>query len=199
MVLFRVVMLGDGGVGKSAITVQLVQKKFVSDYDPTIENSYRKPMSFKDGKDEINCMLDILDTAGQEEYSVMRQQYISRGTGFVLVFNLASGMSFNNMRKFRKEIKRVKSLDAPLDQVPIIILGNKCDLPKREVTKEEVKALLEKWGDVPYFETSARTGENINTAFETLVKMMWDREKSPSKGSGELRTKRSMWKKCVIS
>ena len=71
-------------------------------------------------------------------------------------------------------------------------------MPKREVTKEEVKELLDKW-NVPYFETSARTGENIQNAFETLVKMMWDREKTPGKGSGELKTKKGLFSKCILS
>jgi len=118
MVLFRVVLLGEGGVGKTALTIQFIQKKFVTDYDPTIENSYRKQMTYQDGPTEINCILDILDTAGQEEYSVMRQQYISRGQGFVLVFSVVNQLSFRNLKKFRKEILRVKELDAPIADMP---------------------------------------------------------------------------------
>jgi len=198
-------MLGDGAVGKSAITVQFVQRKFVTDYDPTIENSYRKQMSIKDGKEEHNCMLDILDTAGQEEYSVMRQQYISRGTGFVLVFSLTSDQSLHDVKKFRKEVKRVKKIDQSVDHIPMILLGNKSDL-KRAVTPESVKELVDKWG-VPYFETSAMTGENIVTAFEHLVGMMISFEKGGNGrtisgdklASKERSSLKSLFKKCVIS
>jgi len=193
MVLFRVVMLGDGAVGKSAITIQLVQKKFVTDYDPTIENSYRKQMTVKDGKEELNCMLDILDTAGQEEYSVMRQQYISRGQGFVLVFSLVSETSFETVKKFRKEVLRVKRLDSPPERIPMILIGNKCDLENRKVTKEQAKERAAKWG-IPYFETSAKTGDNITPSFDCIVKSMFDRERGIEKDK-----KKSFFKKCTIS
>lgn len=65
---FRFVICGSGGVGKSACTIQYIQNFFVTDYDPTIEDSYRKQVSV----DGTTCLVDILDTAGQEEYSVMR-------------------------------------------------------------------------------------------------------------------------------
>lgn len=61
-------MVGGGGVGKSALTIQLIQNHFIDEYDPTIEDSYRKQVSI----DDETCLLDILDTAGQEEYSAMR-------------------------------------------------------------------------------------------------------------------------------
>ena len=64
--MHKVVVLGDGGVGKSCITIQFTQNQFVKEYDPTIENSYRKQVTI----DDNSIMLDILDTAGQEEYAV---------------------------------------------------------------------------------------------------------------------------------
>ena len=66
MTMFKIVVLGDGGVGKSCVTIQFTQNHFVREYDPTIENSYRKQVTIG----EESFMLDILDTAGQEEYSV---------------------------------------------------------------------------------------------------------------------------------
>eukprot|EP00003_Mantamonas_plastica_P019997 TRINITY_DN3238_c2_g1_i2.p2 TRINITY_DN3238_c2_g1~~TRINITY_DN3238_c2_g1_i2.p2 ORF type:complete len:143 (+),score=30.01 TRINITY_DN3238_c2_g1_i2:33-431(+) len=67
---FRVVVVGGGGVGKSAMTIQYVNQKFVAEYDPTIEDSYRKQTTV-DGQDAV---LDILDTAGQEEYKTIQDQ-----------------------------------------------------------------------------------------------------------------------------
>ncbi len=75
-------MLGDGGVGKSALTIQFISNYFVEEYDPNIEDCYRKQAVVDD---EI-CTLDILDTAGQEEFSAMREQYMRTGEGFMLVY-----------------------------------------------------------------------------------------------------------------
>jgi len=184
MVLFRVVLLGEGGVGKTALTIQFIQHKFVTDYDPTIENSYRKQMTYQDGDTEINCILDILDTAGQEEYSVMRQQYISRGQGFVLVFSVVNQLSFRNLKKFRKEIVRVKELDAPIADMPVVLLGNKTDLEKeRVVTTEDAKEKATKW-NYQYLETSAKDGTGITEAFELLVQKMWRQQQQKKAENG---------------
>jgi hypothetical protein len=84
MTEYKLVVVGDGGVGKSALTIQLIQGQFIEEYDPTIEDSYRKQVLI-DGE---TCLLDILDTAGQEEYSAMRDQYMRTGEGFLFVFAL---------------------------------------------------------------------------------------------------------------
>ena len=70
MTEYKLVIVGGGGVGKSALTIQLIQNHFIDEYDPTIEDSYRKQVTI----DDETCLLDILDTAGQEEYSAMRDQ-----------------------------------------------------------------------------------------------------------------------------
>jgi len=75
---YKLVVVGGGGVGKSALTIQFIQGHFVDDYDPTIEDSYRKQCVIDD---EV-ALLDILDTAGQEEYHAMREQYMRTGEGF---------------------------------------------------------------------------------------------------------------------
>ena len=72
---YRMVVVGDGGVGKSALTIQFFQKLFVTDYDPTIEDSYIQHCQV----DNEWCVLDVLDTAGQEEFSAMREQYMRKG------------------------------------------------------------------------------------------------------------------------
>ena len=99
-----------GGVGKSALTIQLIQNLFAEDYDPTIEDSYRKQVVI-DGE---TCRLDILDTAGQEEYSAMRDQYMRTGEGFLLVFAVNNAKSFEDISQYREQIKRVKDAEEVL-------------------------------------------------------------------------------------
>lgn len=120
MTEYKLVVVGAGGVGKSALTIQLIQNHFVDEYDPTIEDSYRKQVVI-DGE---TCLLDILDTAGQEEYSAMRDQYMRTGEGFLLVFAVNSAKSFEDISSYREQIKRVKDAE----EVPMVLVGNKCDL-----------------------------------------------------------------------
>ncbi|XP_053119121.1 GTPase HRas-like isoform X2 [Hemicordylus capensis] len=97
MTEYKLVVVGAGGVGKSALTIQLIQNHFVDEYDPTIEDSYRKQVVI-DGE---TCLLDILDTAGQEEYSAMRDQYMRTGEGFLCVFAINNTKSFEDVHHYR--------------------------------------------------------------------------------------------------
>ncbi|CAI4780361.1 BAF_collapsed_G0051360.mRNA.1.CDS.1 [Saccharomyces cerevisiae] len=103
---YKIVVVGGGGVGKSALTIQFIQSYFVDEYDPTIEDSYRKQVVI----DDKVSILDILDTAGQEEYSAMREQYMRTGEGFLLVYSVTSRNSFDELLSYYQQIQRVKIL-----------------------------------------------------------------------------------------
>ena len=87
---FKVVVLGSGGVGKSALTVQFVSGHFMEKYDPTIEDFYRKEIEV----DHTPCVLEILDTAGTEQFASMRDLYIKNGQGFVVAYSLTNHQTF---------------------------------------------------------------------------------------------------------
>uniref|UniRef100_A0AAV2L0A6 GTPase KRas n=1 Tax=Knipowitschia caucasica TaxID=637954 RepID=A0AAV2L0A6_KNICA len=148
MTEYKLVVVGAGGVGKSALTIQLIQNHFVDEYDPTIEDSYRKQVVI-DGE---TCLLDILDTAGQEEYSAMRDQYMRTGEGFLCVFAINNIKSFEDIHHYREQIKRVKDSE----DVPMVLVGNKCDLPSRSVDTKQAQDLARSYG-IPFIETSAKT------------------------------------------
>ena len=93
---YSIVLVGPGGVGKSALTIQYIQKMFVSDYEPTIEDSYRTSTFV----DESLCVLNILDTSGQEEYSAMQDQYWRTGDGFMCVFAIDNDKSYEIMELY---------------------------------------------------------------------------------------------------
>jgi len=161
MTEYKLVVVGAGGVGKSALTIQLIQNHFVDEYDPTIEDSYRKQVVI-DGE---TCLLDILDTAGQEEYSAMRDQYMRTGEGFLLVFAVNNAKSFDDIASYREQIKRVKDAE----EVPMVLVGNKCDLPTRNVDMNNAKEQAKHY-DIPFIETSAKTRMGVDDAFYTLVR-----------------------------
>ncbi|GAA5808559.1 Ras-like protein 3 [Mucor flavus] len=159
---YKIVMVGEGGVGKSAMTIQYIQSHFVDEYDPTIEDSYRK-QCVVDGE---CALLDILDTAGQEEYSAMREQYMRNGEGFVLVYSITSIRSFEQVQKLYEQIARVKDLDS----FPVILIGNKCDIERdRQVLMQDGKALAKYYG-CQFLETSAKQRIRIEETFYGIVR-----------------------------
>ncbi|XP_069407349.1 ras-related protein R-Ras [Ovis canadensis] len=158
----KLVVVGGGGVGKSALTIQFIQSYFVSDYDPTIEDSYTKICTV----DGVPARLDILDTAGQEEFGAMREQYMRAGHGFLLVFAINDRQSFNEVGKLFTQILRVKDRD----DFPIVLVGNKADLEtQRQVPRSEASTFSASH-HVAYFEASAKLRLNVDEAFEQLVR-----------------------------
>uniref|UniRef100_A0A8C7HQX8 Muscle RAS onco homolog n=1 Tax=Oncorhynchus kisutch TaxID=8019 RepID=A0A8C7HQX8_ONCKI len=134
---YKLVVVGDGGVGKSALTIQFFQKIFVSDYDPTIEDSYLKHTEI-DGQWAI---LDVLDTAGQEEFSAMREQYMRTGDGFLIVFSVTDKASFEHVDRFHQLILRVKDREA----FPMVLVANKVDLVHlRKITSDQGQEMAAK-------------------------------------------------------
>ncbi|KAM7244040.1 hypothetical protein CapIbe_004648 [Capra ibex] len=187
MTEYKLVVVGAGGVGKSALTIQLIQNHFVDEYDPTIEDSYRKQVVI-DGE---TCLLDILDTAGQEEYSAMRDQYMRTGEGFLCVFAINNTKSFEDIHHYREQIKRVKDSE----DVPMVLVGNKCDLPSRTVDTKQAQDLARSYG-IPFIETSAKTRQGVDDAFYTLVREIRKHKEKMSK-DGKKKKKKSKTK-CII-
>lgn len=150
----------------TALTIRLVQSVFVDKYDPTIEDSYRKELAV-DGK---NVMLEILDTAGQEEYASLRPQYVRSGQGFLLVYAINDGKSFDDVKTLYDEVLRIKDMD--VGQVPVVIVGNKCDLEdRRQVPRHVVEEYAQTRGCI-VMETSAKNNHNVTEAFTELVRIM---------------------------
>jgi len=160
---YRIVVLGAGGVGKSALTLRLISDEFATEYDPTIEDSYRKQVSI-DGKP---ALLDVLDTAGQEEYASLQDQWIREGDGYLIVYAINSKTTFEEATVIREKIVRIKDSE----DFPLVLAGNKCDLPatERKVTTEELDAKKVEW-NCEGFETSAKTKHNTEESFFGVVR-----------------------------
>jgi len=160
--VFKLVLVGSGGVGKSCLTIQYISNKFVEDYDPTLEDSYRKPITL-DGEPAI---LDIFDTAGQEDFAAVRDSYMRTGDGFLCVYSVTLQASFDEAVSLHEHILRVKDAE----EVPFVLVGNKCDLEDAREVKFEKGQSLATDLSCPFLEASAKTRYNVDESFTTLVK-----------------------------
>ncbi|KAL6057195.1 RAS1 protein, variant 2 [Balamuthia mandrillaris] len=139
----KTVLMGAGGVGCTALISRLLNDDFREDYDPTIEDTYVAHVSCK-GKP---FLLNMLDTAGQEEYSAMRDQWIRLGQGFMVVFSLGSHKSFLDVWDLMEQTLRVKDTD----RVPVVLVGNKADLQQdQRITDEAIQHCARSF-NCPYF------------------------------------------------
>jgi Ras-related protein Ral-A len=181
--LHKIIMVGSGGVGKSALTLQYMYGDFTEDYDPTKADSYRKKLTL----DGVESFIDILDTAGQEEYAAIRDNYYRSGEGFLCVFSICEKQSFENVQEFRNQICRV--LDD--ETVPFILVGNKADLASQRQVETRVAELKAKEWKCPYIETSAKTRSNVEDVYTKLMRLVRDRKlaSAPKNSSDEAKCK----------
>jgi len=188
--IYKVIMVGSGGVGKSALTLQYMYDEFVEDYEPTKADSYRKKVQL-DGEE---VQIDILDTAGQEDYAAIRDNYFRSGEGFLLVFSITEHESFDVLDEFREQILRVKNTE----DIPLILVGNKSDLQdSRQVRQEEASDKASKWNK-PYIETSAKTRENVDKAFFDLMREIKARKLAENNKPSANKKDKKKKRKCTI-
>ena len=140
--------------------------------------------------------LDILDTAGQEEFSAMREQYMRSGEGFLLVYSVTDRSSFNEIYKFHKQILRVKDRE----EFPMILVANKADLDHhRIVTKDEGLELSQQL-KIEYIEASAKMRLNVDQSFYDLVKIIrkFQAEERPEENSRKNGNSKHRKSRCSI-
>lgn len=172
----KIIVMGVGGVGKSAITNRFVIGRWVEKYDPTVEESYQTTIDI-DGK---ALQVEILDTAGQDEYTPLRETFMHTGDGFLLVYSIVDDQTLEELRSIREQILRVHK-DR---KVPMVVVGNKSDMAKKDraVSKEEGKALADEF-NAGFLEVSAKENTKVKDAFDTLVRKILT--KNPKAAQGE--------------
>ena len=159
----RIIALGSGGVGKTAVFYRLMNESFIEDANPTIEENYRKQVAV----DNIIATTDFLDHYGQEEYMPMLEHQLRFASGIFFMYSITSQESFDEVTgKYYEIMKRVKE-DVKL---PAILIGNKLDLEhQRAVTTEMGQELASKLG-VSFYEASAKTGVNVLACLEAIIR-----------------------------
>ena len=158
----KIAVLGQTMVGKTALTFKFINNKFPTEHDTTIEDSYSIPAKV----DDIQCQLEILDTAGQDDYQTMLDTWINSADGFILVYSIDNSESFESTKTRYDRIMKLKEGQ----KVSIIVVGNKCDLEdKRQVKKEEVENYC-KTNNISFLEASALNTINVKETFLAVAR-----------------------------
>ncbi|KAI0782270.1 small GTPase superfamily [Abortiporus biennis] len=185
---FNIVVLGAGGVGKSALTTRYVKHDFLDYYNPTIEENYETQVSV-DGQP---YKLEILDTAGAEQFNALNEVYIKSGHGFILAFSLTHEASLREVDTIRQQIYHIKG---ETTNIPIVVVGTKMDLAnEREVTRTAIQDLATRWS-LPFYETSAKKDWHVTAVFEDLLQQMVKQHPDVSSRKKKKKNKRDV---CLI-
>ena len=159
---FKIILIGDQGVGKTSLVNRFMGYEFQENYACTINADFKiKSLSMDE---ETGAELTVWDTCGQEKFRAITRQYFKDAHGIVLVYDVNDDNSFRGLSSWLKEIKNNSNKD-----VSIVLVGNKIDLNDRKISKEEANEFAFKNGLI-YYETSSKEGINIDTPFESLAK-----------------------------
>ena len=170
----KLVILGRSLVGKSALTYRFINDQFPKEHDTTIEDQYKLNMSI----DGYNCILEILDTAGQDDYQSMLETWINFGSGFLLVYSIDDMESFIEVKKKYDKLALIKGRDV----YSAILVGNKCDLGEglRKVPAKEAEEFAKSKG-IPFLEASALTKINVKESFVKVVHDLLEKTQEKTK------------------
>jgi len=167
--LFKIVLVGDSGVGKSNLLSRFTRNTFTTDEKSTIGVEFATRISpMADGK---KIKAQIWDTAGQERYRAITNAYYRGALGAMLVYDVTKQNTFENIPRWLRELRDYANRD-----IVLILVGNKCDLVDkslRQVTEEQAKTLAAEY-ELPFIETSAKSGLNVDDGFHQIIKTIYE-------------------------
>ncbi|KAF2946147.1 hypothetical protein DAI22_02g270400 [Oryza sativa Japonica Group] len=165
--LFKLLLIGDSGVGKSCLLLRFADDSYLDSYISTIGVDFKIRTVEQDGK---TIKLQIWDTAGQERFRTITSSYYRGAHGIIIVYDVTDQESFNNVKQWLNEIDRYAS-----DNVNKLLVGNKSDLTANKVVSSETaKAFADEMG-IPFMETSAKNATNVEQAFMAMAASIKDR------------------------
>jgi len=162
--IFKILLVGDSGVGKSSMLSRFTEDKFEEKAPATMGVDSKPKIVTVDGK---RVKLNVWDTAGQERMGFLTSSYYRGAHGIIIVFDITNAGSFQSVSNWLGEIERY-AYDSALK----VLVGNKSDLSSREVKADEAQTFAKNELSVDYFETSAKEGTNIEMAFLKLAEQM---------------------------
>jgi len=179
--LFKLLLIGDSGVGKSCLLLRFADHTYTESYISTIGVDFKIRTIDLDGK---TIKLQIWDTAGQERFRTITSSYYRGAHGIIVVYDVTDMESFNNVKQWLAEIERYAC-----EGVNKLLVGNKCDLVQKKVVDYEMAKAFADSLDIPFLETSAKNATNVEKAFLTMAAEIKNRianqpqVKAPAKGN----------------
>lgn len=168
--LFKYIIIGDSGVGKSCLLLQFTDKRFEATHELTIGVEFGARIIAVDGKD---IKLQIWDTAGQEAFRSITRSYYRNATGALLVYDITREETFQSLKRWLEEARRNAN-----ENMVIMLIGNKSDLQhKRQVSRERGEAFARENGLI-FMETSAKTDDNVEKAFTNTASQIYENIKT---------------------
>jgi len=174
--LFKILMVGDSGVGKSSLLLRFTDDTFSENFISTIGVDFKIRTVNLEGK---VIKMQIWDTAGQERFRTITSSYYRGAHGVILVYDVTDQVSFNNARQWLTEIERYAC-----GNVVKLLVGNKSDLTTKRVVSQVTGKEFADQFHLPFIEASAKDGSNVKQAFMTLVKEVFDKTVGSDGGSG---------------
>jgi len=173
--LFKILMAGDSGVGKSSLLLRFTDDTFSENFISTIGVDFKIRTVNLEGK---VIKMQIWDTAGQERFRTITSSYYRGAHGVILVYDVTDQVSFNNARQWLTEIERYAC-----GNVVKLLVGNKSDLTTKRVVSQVTGKEFADQFHLPFIEASAKDGSNVKQAFMTLVKEVFDKTVGQDGGS----------------
>ena len=169
---YRVIILGESGVGKTALLKCSLGEEFPHSYIQTIEETYSTIVQH----DDCPVKLKIIDTDGQVEESETRSMYYKDGEGFIIVYDLTNRESFLRIKKTYQSIRQARDMEDSMP-LPVVVIANKADLSQRRAVQMGEGEMLARALKCAYLETSAKHGTNVEEVFRVLITEIRDQSK----------------------
>jgi len=175
--LFKLLLIGDSGVGKSCLLLRFAEDSYTESYLSTIGVDFKIRTIDVDGK---TIKLQIWDTAGQERFRTITAAYYRGAHGIVVVYDVTDSESFENVRMWLKEIERYAA-----EYVEKLLIGNKSDLVPKKVVEYSIAKEFADSLNIPFLETSAKDSTNVDEMFYTMTKLIQQRAEKHGLHAGD--------------
>ncbi len=176
--MVKVILIGDSGVGKTNIMSKFLKNQFMEESKATIGVEFGSKLFNHEGH---KIKAQIWDTAGQEKYKAITGAYYKGSKGALVVYDITQKKTFENIEKWVNDLKAAGD-----PKITIILIGNKNDLDdKRQVSKDQGEEKARSFG-CAFLETSAYSGDNIDKAFNLMVKEIYEKFSSDNTGDDQL-------------